>query len=300
MNYADLLRTYIKKSRLTLDEISLKLKQQGIAATKPYLSKLQNGKTPPASEKLNHALADITGGDTQKLQLAAFIEKAPEEIKDIVSLMDNSLIKATIQLEKKYPGFINGEYKNDSNIMESSEFQRFKTNLENVYGYTSDIFEYEKIDSKDNSFEGFNGVVPEIFYEAFLERAKIKISSKIINPFIIWDAIFDVVTALRLRLDQVLLKCIANNGIEEEAALKFLSGLPLKEKLDSALNMYLGFDITTEEFYQDLLTIIKLTNLHPTGSASTIITKSGAKEMISIVEKTIETINKKATEEGID
>jgi repressor LexA len=81
VDYAELLRTYIKKSRLTLDEISEKLEEKGLTASKQYLSKLQNGKTAPASEKLNQALAEITDGDAHALILLAYLEKAPEEIK---------------------------------------------------------------------------------------------------------------------------------------------------------------------------------------------------------------------------
>lgn len=44
---------------------------------------MQNGKTPnPATDELNRALAEITGGDIEKLLLAAVIERAPEEIKE--------------------------------------------------------------------------------------------------------------------------------------------------------------------------------------------------------------------------
>jgi len=82
MNYSELLQSYIKKSNLTLDEISEKLSSYKLSATKQYLSKLQNGKTPPASDELNRALAEITGGDAESLLLAGHIEKAPPEVQD--------------------------------------------------------------------------------------------------------------------------------------------------------------------------------------------------------------------------
>jgi repressor LexA len=86
VDYAELLRTYIKNSRLTLDEISEKLEEKGLTASKQYLSKLQNGKTAPASEKLNQALAEITDGDAHALILLAYLEKAPEEIKSDIDM----------------------------------------------------------------------------------------------------------------------------------------------------------------------------------------------------------------------
>ncbi|MFW5433276.1 LexA family transcriptional regulator [Paenibacillus apiarius] len=83
MNYYELLRKYISDSNLTLKEIAEKLKAYNYNVTKSYISQLQNGKTGnPAQDELNRALAEITGGDVEKLLLAAVIEKAPLEIKE--------------------------------------------------------------------------------------------------------------------------------------------------------------------------------------------------------------------------
>ena len=86
MNYSDLLKKYIKDSRLTLDEISEKLNSYNLSASKQYLSKLQNDKLPPASESLNRAIAEITGGDPEELIVAAYLEKAPEEVKKRINV----------------------------------------------------------------------------------------------------------------------------------------------------------------------------------------------------------------------
>lgn len=83
MNYHELLRKYIADSGLRLNEIAEKLKGYNYNVTKSYISQLQNGKTPnPATDELNRALAEITGGDIEKLLMAAVIERAPEEIKE--------------------------------------------------------------------------------------------------------------------------------------------------------------------------------------------------------------------------
>lgn len=91
LEYAELIRDYIKKSFLTLDQISEKIEGKGLTASKQYLSKLQNGKTPPASEKMNRAIAEITGGDPEQLVLAAYIDKAPDEIKGKVKEIYNQI-----------------------------------------------------------------------------------------------------------------------------------------------------------------------------------------------------------------
>ncbi|WP_212758661.1 hypothetical protein [Paenibacillus sinopodophylli] len=85
MNYAELLKNFIQRSNFTLDDISLELEKRGLSASKQYLSRLQNGKNPPASDALNRALAEITGGDIDALLLAGHIEKAPDEVKSTLS-----------------------------------------------------------------------------------------------------------------------------------------------------------------------------------------------------------------------
>jgi transcriptional regulator with XRE-family HTH domain len=67
-----------------LEEVSSELEKLGLSASKQYLSRLQNGKNPPASEELNRALAKVTGGDADQLIWDGYIEKAPEEIKPIL------------------------------------------------------------------------------------------------------------------------------------------------------------------------------------------------------------------------
>lgn len=84
MQYAELLKNYIKKSGYTLDEISEKLQDKGLTATKQYLSRLQNGKNPPASEELNRAIAEVTGGNPDSLIMAGYLEKAPESVKALL------------------------------------------------------------------------------------------------------------------------------------------------------------------------------------------------------------------------
>lgn len=94
MNYADLLKTYIKQSRYTLEEISELLLKKGLSASREHLSRLQNGKTPPASEELNRAIAEITGGDPEALIVAAYKEKAPPEVREILEQYGNFAFKS--------------------------------------------------------------------------------------------------------------------------------------------------------------------------------------------------------------
>ncbi len=84
MTYAELLSSYIEKSNLSLSQISNALKEKGFSTDKGYISKLQNNKIPPAGEELSRALAEITGGDPDLLNIAAYIEKAPVIIRPLI------------------------------------------------------------------------------------------------------------------------------------------------------------------------------------------------------------------------
>ena len=128
MNYSELLSSYIKQSKMSLSEISDKLKEKGFSTDKGYLSKLQNGKIPPAGEKLNLALADILNGNAKKLEFLAYVEKAPDNLtKLILSNLDEDLINSYILFSDKFHGrTINFIGENDPDIEESEEFKKIK------------------------------------------------------------------------------------------------------------------------------------------------------------------------------
>ncbi|MMZ46264.1 Helix-turn-helix domain protein [compost metagenome] len=104
MKYSDLLKGYIKNSRLTLEEICKQLEQEGLSMSREHLSRLQNGKTPPTSDELNRALAKITGGNAEELIMASFIEKAPPEVKKL--LEEGSKQREASQLIRKLNDYI--------------------------------------------------------------------------------------------------------------------------------------------------------------------------------------------------
>lgn len=90
MNYSELVDEYIKKSGLSLGEISRKmLEEKGIKADRSYISKLRNDPKYPASDEINRALSEITGGDPDKLIWASYLEKAPEKVKQVLKNIKN-------------------------------------------------------------------------------------------------------------------------------------------------------------------------------------------------------------------
>ncbi|GGF72314.1 hypothetical protein GCM10010912_16790 [Paenibacillus albidus] len=80
MKYSTLLKNSINKECLTLGEIEEKLKDSGQKTNKAYISKLQNGKLPPAGDKLNDALAAVLNIDPVELKAAAYREKISSDV----------------------------------------------------------------------------------------------------------------------------------------------------------------------------------------------------------------------------
>jgi hypothetical protein len=81
VNYAGILSKAIDESGLKLGKIAELV--GGITGNKPakhYLSRLQNGKTPPASDRMNDALAEVLSIDPLELKAAAYCEKIPDDV----------------------------------------------------------------------------------------------------------------------------------------------------------------------------------------------------------------------------
>ena len=91
MSYSNFLSNTIKNSGYSLRAIaSLCEKKYNVKITASYLSKLQQeGNKNPASEKVNIAIAKVCGINPDDLIFEADLEKAPENVKNIVELMVN-------------------------------------------------------------------------------------------------------------------------------------------------------------------------------------------------------------------
>lgn len=80
MCYREILREAINKSGKSLDLIAKECFVGGFNVTTSYLSKLQNGKKSPASDKVNNILAKVLNIDADKLLVAAYREKVPAAV----------------------------------------------------------------------------------------------------------------------------------------------------------------------------------------------------------------------------
>lgn len=84
LTHKDLLTQFVKNSGLSLREISRRAKSKGKSVSQSYLSMLTKGETPPPSEEVSKVLAEITGGDAEKLIWYGLIEKNPLEVQPII------------------------------------------------------------------------------------------------------------------------------------------------------------------------------------------------------------------------
>ncbi|MGD6832541.1 LexA family protein [Sutcliffiella halmapala] len=125
MNYSELIDSYIKKSGMTLAEIAEKMKNaKGVKVDRTYISKLRNNPKYPASEEINQAFAEVTGGDPTPLVWAGLIYGSHPSVRDILKLIDNEIIIKAINLSKKYPGYFHmteqeqEKYENEQDVLE--------------------------------------------------------------------------------------------------------------------------------------------------------------------------------------
>lgn len=84
MEYSELLKSGIENAGISLSQVCLKLMKKDITLDKALLSKMQNGKFPPAKDEVNIALADVLGINPNELRLAAAKEVIPSELFQLI------------------------------------------------------------------------------------------------------------------------------------------------------------------------------------------------------------------------
>jgi repressor LexA len=108
MDYSELISLYINRSGMSLAEITEKMaNEKGVKVDRTYLSKLRNNPKYAASEEINRALAEVTGGDVNKLVWAGLVHGSHPSVREILMLIDDVVIIKALNLSNKYPGYFN-------------------------------------------------------------------------------------------------------------------------------------------------------------------------------------------------
>lgn len=103
--YKVLLKEYIDNSGLSLREISRQCEDRGTPVSQAYISKILNTETlPPPSESVSRVIADVTGGDPDELVLSGFLDRAPQEIRELYE--KSELLNNAYELIEGLPGLI--------------------------------------------------------------------------------------------------------------------------------------------------------------------------------------------------
>lgn len=220
-----------------------------------------------------------------------------------------------LKIEEKFPGFLEGKYKGSSRtkeIMNSEEFKQFY----DLFGVFIEGIEKDYQDprswptiSKEEFEEIYNEeptldkrkVIQINLYDAYLDHAKEiinKTPDQLLDEITFFNVCTEAFYALELRLDQIIAKSIIRNGAEPEWASEYLEGLSLREKLESGLKIHLGYDITAESFYTDLVNTINLRK--QIVNTSTKTDKQTAENIVNIIENVIKAINLRVNENGFE
>lgn len=156
MDYAQLLSKYITESGLSLSDIAKAVtEKKGVKIDKSYISKIKNKHVNPPSDEITLALAEITGGDPKRLIMASYIEKAPEEIKNLLKnaedvndllydlfVIDHAILRTEESSEyAKYPNF---DVDVEVEIASSPIYYFDKLTLENKLLILNEMFDYAK------------------------------------------------------------------------------------------------------------------------------------------------------------
>lgn len=85
LDYAYMLDDMIKRSGLSLRQLTKRCADLNYEVTPSYISQLKNGKLPPPSEEISKTLAMVCGeSNFMKLVFQGYLEKAPEIIRDYI------------------------------------------------------------------------------------------------------------------------------------------------------------------------------------------------------------------------
>lgn len=108
MDYSELIDLYIRQSGLSLAEIAEKMKnEKGVKVDRTYISKLRKKPKYAASEEINQAFAEVTGGDPNRLVWAGLVYGSSPSVRNILTLIDDEVIIKALNLMEKYPGYFN-------------------------------------------------------------------------------------------------------------------------------------------------------------------------------------------------
>lgn len=137
MNYPELIDLYIHRSGMSLAEITERMKKEkGVKVDRTYISKLRNNPKYAASEEINKAFAEVTGGDVNRLVWAGLVYGSHPSVRDILMLIDDEVIIKAMNLMKKYPGYFYMSDEEQVELANEQDVKDFWDSFATSYGQT--------------------------------------------------------------------------------------------------------------------------------------------------------------------
>jgi len=152
MDYAVMLDEIIKKSGLSLRQITKRCTELNYEITPSYISQLKNGKLPPPSEEISRTLAQVCGeNNPMKLVFQGYMEKAPDIIKNYILMASaankyllNKLSKETANLPEAISEYIDNldilsALELSANYIGSLQDSNINTFVENIHALSGTV-----------------------------------------------------------------------------------------------------------------------------------------------------------------
>jgi hypothetical protein len=185
MSYKEVLNKVIDYSNLSIRKISEESQKLGKSISPAYISQLKNGKTTPATEEVNLTIAKICNyPDPEELVFEAYIENAPEVIKDLINSLSN-FFQGTflLSMTKALPENISEELKYKFNELPRYQILKAFSNEAVTSSLLNVVDDSIVLDDEENSKIiipniGFFRILDDSMEPTIIKGAKIQINNK--------------------------------------------------------------------------------------------------------------------------
>lgn len=200
MPYGKLLFREIQRKEMSIADLAKALNKD-----RSYISKIINGSNKPPTDKVNEQIASVLECDARRLNMEAYYDKAPNEIREIIKIIIQSIFAGMLKMLEKNCGKLL-QFNTDETVQEIMEEMKKEPicdvliqiidNKASIISATGEVGEMLKVEELDK--EGLkailtfkepigtnitdNGMMPKISKGS---RVKVEIKEKYSNGDIV-------------------------------------------------------------------------------------------------------------------
>ncbi|MCA1029262.1 hypothetical protein LCM23_24945 [Cytobacillus kochii] len=154
MHYSELIDSYIKKSGMSLAEIAEKMRvEKGVKVDRTYISKLRKNPKYAATEEINKAFAEVTGGDVNRLVWAGLVYSSHPSIRHILNFIDDEVVFKAMKVMNKYPGYFNMSEEDQAVFEDDNDVKDFWDSLNEFMSSSNKLDNYIENQVKEKTNE---------------------------------------------------------------------------------------------------------------------------------------------------